>query len=428
MKYYDPDSSNHSSVLNLPIKLDKIELEKTINMQLGEVIYEDNDFSDGLLIKATRQLDVTLEISDQKVKYTVPINLWVKKDVMITTVKAEGSLILEFETIYKVNPDWQLETKTEMSKYEWTEAPVVKLGFGNLNVTSIANQFIEQAKGQLSSAIDEQIKNLIDLKSEVGQAWNEMQSPILVSEEYKTWLLMNPDSVRLTPLVTKGDVIESIVVITAQPRMYMGEKPTIHTSAKLPDFQFTDKPPREDFSLFLGSEISFEEAERIIKQNMIGEIYNYGKRSIKVEDISLYGQGNKLVLKTSLSGSYEGEVFFTGKPEYNERKNEIVMKEVDFDFSSKKTLMKTASWLFKGTLKKTIQENLNFHLNENLDAAQKAIEQELENFDLGPGIKLVGNLNELNVSHVYVSTSGLNVKVGLAGKLHIKVKKFTSSN
>lgn len=425
MENYDPDANTKSSVLNLPIKIYKSELEKTINQQLGEVIFEDDDYSDGLLIKATKQADVSLEIADKIVRYSVPINLWVKKDVMITSVEAEGSLVLEFETNYGIQPNWQLETNTQLKKYEWTRTPVVKLGIGNLNVTSIANQFIEKAKSQLAAAIDDQVKSLIDLKGEINEAWKKMQNPILVSEEHKTWLLMSPDSVRLTPLATIGNIIESTVIITAKPRLFMGQKPESHSNAALPNFQFTDNPRNQDFSIFLGSEIPFEEAERITRENIVGENYNYGKRKVKVEEISLYGQGNKLVVKTNLSGSYEGDVYLTGKPEYNDRKNEIVMKEVDFDFSSKKTLMKTASWLFKGSLKKTIQDNLNFHLNENLEAAQKAIEFELENFDLGPGIKMVGNLNEINVSHVYISTTGINVKVGLSGKLHIEVNEFS---
>src|SRR5690606_20227519 len=106
MENFDPDANANASILNLPIKLSKTELEKTINHQLGETIYEDNDFSDGLLIKATRQSDITLQIAEQKVSYKVPINLWVKKDVVITNVNAEGSLILEFETAYNIKPDW----------------------------------------------------------------------------------------------------------------------------------------------------------------------------------------------------------------------------------------------------------------------------------------------------------------------------------
>lgn len=428
MAYYDPDARAGASMLNLPIKLYKAELEKTINQQIGDVIFQDDDFSDGLMIKATRQADITLEIADQRVKYKVPITLWVKKDVMITSVDAEGSLDLEFETAYDVKPDWTLSTQTTLTTYEWTQTPVVKLGFGKLNVTSIANQFIEQAKGQLAGAIDDQVKKLIDLKSEINKAWTELQQPILVSEEYNTWLLMHPDTLRLTPLKTIEEIIETTVVITAKPKMSMGSKPTTTGEAPMPNFQYIDEAPTKEFSLYLGSEIPFEEAEAIAQKNMVGETYSYGKRKVKVENIEMYGKGNKLAINTTLSGSYNGDVLLLGKPEYHERKNEIVLKDVDFDFSTQKVLMKTATWLFKGSLKNTIEENLNFHLTENLEAAQTAIEAELENFELGPGMKILGNLDELNVSHVYVSTTGIHVKVGLSGKLALEVKDFMSRN
>ena len=424
MEFYDPDAKSDASLLNLPIKLYKTELEKTINDQLGEVIYEDNDYSDGLLIKATKQADIALHVSDHKVSYKVPIKLWVKKDVILTNVTAEGALDLEFETAYDIKPDWQLETKTNLTKYEWTQAPVVKLGFGNLNVKSIANQFIDQAAKELTSSIDNQVKQLIDLKSEVAKAWQELQKPILVSKEYNTWLLMNTDSVHLAPLNTVGDMIESTVIITARPRMTLGSQPSASKALPIPNFRYAENANGKDFAIYLGSEIPFSEAERIAKQNMAGETYTYGKRKVKVENVKISGQGNKLAVKTTLSGSYVGDVTLIGRPEYHDRKNEIILKNVDFDFSAKRTLMKTASWLFKSPLKKTIEENLNFHLNENLLSAQKAIETELENFQLGPGIKIISNLEELNVSHVYIDTRGINVKVGLTGELALEITNF----
>ncbi|MEO1261568.1 MAG: DUF4403 family protein [Bacteroidota bacterium] len=424
MEFYDPDANSTISLLNLPIKLYKSELEKTINEQLGEVIYEDDDYSDGLMIKATKQADISMYVSDHKVSYKVPIKLWVKKDVILTSVTAEGALDLEFETAYDVKPDWELETKTSLTRHEWTKAPIVKLGFGNLNVESIANQFIGQAAKELTSSIDKQVKKLIDLKSEVAKAWEELQEPILVSDEYKTWLIMNTDSVRLTPLNTIGEMIESTVIISARPRMMMGNKPEVASKTSIPNFKYAENTADKNFAIYLGSEIPFAEAERIARQNMVGETYSYGKRKVTVEAIELRDQGNKLAVKTTLSGSYVGDVTLIGRPEYHDRKNEIVLKNVDFDFSAKRTLMKTASWLFKSPLKKTIQENLNFHLNENLLLAQKAIETELENFELGPGIKIISSLEELNVSHVYINTKGINVKVGMTGELALEVSNF----
>lgn len=422
MEYYDPDSTANASTLNLPIKLYKAELENTINLQLGEVIYEDSDYSDGLLIKATRQENISIDIEDQKVIYTVPIKLWVRKDVIITAVDAEGALNLVFETAYSVQPDWELLTHTNLKEYSWTKTPIVKLGIGNLNVTSIANQFIEKAKGQIAKSIDDQVGELIDLKGEINRAWTELQKPILLSPDYNSWLLMQPDSLSLTPLQTVDEHIECTVVVRANPKIILGSEPSSYSSQPMPNFKYISAPPDEDFVIYFGSEIPFGEAERIAQSQMLGESFSYGRKRVKVENLTISGEGNKLKVSTLLSGSYEGVVHFTAKPDYNDRKNEITLKDVDFDFETKSTLLKTASWLFKGSLKKSIQENLNFHLNENLQIMQETIETQLENFELAPGVTIMGNLDELNVSHIYVSATSLNVKVGLKGKMLLEIK------
>lgn len=422
-EYYDKmESENKVSVLNLPVRIHRPELEKVINEQLGDVLFEDNELrGDGLMIKATKMADITLEVEGKTVKYKVPIDLWVRKDIAITSVDAEGALELEFVTNFEVKPDWEFITETEITTYTWVRKPVVKLGIGNLNVTSIANQFIEQAKGDIATQIDTQVRELFDLKTEVAKAWKEIQEPFLVSEEHSTWLFMNPTSVGLTPLTSKDDQIQSTVVISSIPHLKIGERPTTMQASQLPDFQFLESSSKDDFTIFLSSEIPFHEAERLSRENMIGETFSYGKRTVKIEDIELYGQGNKLVVKTSLSGSYNGDIYLIGKPEYNARKNKVELEKLEFEASTKKALLRSAAWLFKGSLKRKIQDEMNFYLTQNLDDTSDAIQSEMEKLELAPGLELHGELSDLSVSNVYIGAEAIHVKVGMYGKLTLEL-------
>ncbi|MCB0519480.1 MAG: DUF4403 family protein [Saprospiraceae bacterium] len=410
------------STINIPIRLYKNDLLKGITGELGSVLYEDKNLADdGMMMKVTRRDGLTLNVDSQEITYTVPMDLWVKKDVAISTVEAEGSLSLDFITQFHIKNDWSLETKTTVSGYHWLREPVVKLGFANLPVTSIANVFINQTKQDFAATIDQEVNDMLDLKKEIENVWQEINQPFLISEEYATWLVLNPQSISMTPFTTKGDRIEGILSVVTRPTVFLGEKPPARPIGKIPAFQ-QGQSDGEDFTLFLSTEIPFKEAERLTKENMIGETFSYANKHVKVEDVELYGQGNKLVINTQLSGDYNGNVYFTGKPEYNARKNRIEMTNVDFDFTSKKALMKSASWLFKGTLKKKVQESLDFYLRENLDETKNAIQQEFENYELAPGISMKANLNELNVSHVYIATEGIRVRIGMNGNLNVDVK------
>ncbi len=410
------------SSINIPIRIYKDELLQSINQQLGEVIYADNNMEDdGMAFQAKKREGITLNIDGQFIKYLIPLDLWIKKDVFLSTVEAEGSLALEFQTQYQILEDWTLETKTTVSNYNWIKKPVVKLGFAELPITPIANIILNQAKTQLAGAIDEEVKAAFDLKASMQNAWKEMNEPYLLSPEYQAWLRLQPQSMEMTPLTAVGNTIQSTVTVFSRPLISIGEKPKTEKPGYLPDFKQSAGVP-DNFNLFLDTSIPFGEAQRISKQNMQGEVFSYGNKQVTVEDVELFGQGNKLVVNTKLKGSYNGNVYLIAQPKFNDKRNKIELADVDFDFSTQKSLLKSASWLFKGSLKKKVQENLNFYLDYNLKETEETIRKELENYPLAPGINLRGALDQLSVSHVYVAADAIRVQIGLSGNLNLEIK------
>jgi hypothetical protein len=374
-----------------------------------------------MAIRAKKQENISIDITDKEIKYRVPVDLWVKKDVTISTVEAEGAIALEFVTKYNILPDWSLHTETQLVGHKWLKEPVLKLGFADLPVTAISNLLLNQVKASFAKSIDKEVKSVFDLRKEMELTWKGMHDPFLLSEEYRTWLLLNPQTVGMAPLRTNGNTVESTVVIVTRPSVYLGEKPMSTGLAKLPHFAFSEALA-DNFTLFLNTEVPFGEAERLSRQNMVGEVFSYKNKQVRVEDVGLYGQGNKLVVRTNLKGSYNGDVYLIAEPAYDAAANKIELKNVEFDFSSQKALLKTASWLFKGPMKKHVQENLNFFLNYNLDDARNAIQEQLRGYELSPGIQLNGLLEELTVSNVYIAANAIKVRIGLKGKLNLDVK------
>jgi hypothetical protein len=421
--YENANLESDPSTISIPVKLFKSELLQSINQQIGDVLYEDNNMKDdGMMLRAKKRENISIDLSGQEIKYRVPLDLWIKKDVMISNVEAEGSLALDFITRYNIREDWTLETKTEVSGYNWLKKPVVKLGFADLPITSIANLVLNEAKSELAGSIDKEVKDLFDLKTQMKNAWKELNDPFMISEEYNAWMLLNPQSISMTPFAASGNTIHSTVTVVSRPSILVGDKPASPVVAPaLPNFR-QEYLSGNDFTLFLNTAISFREAERISKQNMVGETFNYGKKTVTVQDIELYGQGNKLVVNTKLQGSYNGNVYFVAKPEYNAQRNKIELDDVDFDFSTQKFLLKSASWLFKGPLKNKVQENLDFYLNYNLEDAKKMIQEELKDYAIAPGINLNGELADLTISHVYVASDAIKVRIGMKGKLNLDVK------
>ncbi|RMG78705.1 MAG: DUF4403 family protein, partial [Bacteroidetes bacterium] len=391
--------------------------------QLGEVLFEDNNLADGLSLKATKGGDFEVEISGQEIQYRLPIDLWVKKSTFLGNARAEGRLALEMKTRFDIQPDWTLQTQTEVAHYEWLQKPVLKLGFANLPIQFIANRVLERVKGTLAAAVDENIHDAFDLRKEMDTFWKDLFTPVFLSEDFRTWLLFNPLKIRLTPFKNTSDGVIATVVVEAQPKIIVGEKPETNPPRPLPHFEHADTTDNT-FLLVMETRISFEEAERLTNENLTGQRFSAAGKSVTVKGVEMSGKGNKLVVNTLLSGDYDGHLYFTGEPRYNDRKNKIELEKVELDFSSQRFLLKSASWLFKGALRKAIQDNLDFYLEENLLEIKKMVREQLTNYQISKGVFLRGDLDEVSVSHVFIAPDGIHVRLGLAGAVNLDVKGF----
>lgn len=410
------------SLINIPIRINAEELQRSLNTQMEGLLYDDKDINDGddMMVKAEKKDDISLEIDSQMVKYRVPLGLWIKYDAGFMDVEATGDIALNFQTSFNINPDWSMQTITTIEGYEWLKKPRVSMIGITLPIGFIADIVLKNSKATIAQAIDDQVKNNLDLKRMIGGAWQQMYSPLLVSEEYKTWLTIVPQTISMTPLIVDDGEIVSTVVVESKPEVLVGAQPATPSPQPLPPFEYR-QVAAEDFSVTLRSRITFDEVQRLAQTQLKGQTFESGKRSVTVKDIAITGQGSRLLVETQLSGSYEGKIKLSARPIYNQRRDAIDIKDMDFTLETKNVLYKTAGWLLKGTLRKEIQKNIDFILDDNMKAVQKQLQEQLKNYPITNQIFLNGNLDQLNIQNAFVTVDGLLVDVALRGQLQVQV-------
>lgn len=422
LQYSNMESTaQDTSIIVIPVTIVKKELERNINQNLPTVLYEDNSTSeDGLAFRASRRDSVSIDFANDTILYNVPLNLWFRKSLAITSVTGQGALELNFRTHFDIDREWNLHTETEISGYHWIEKPGINIGFASIPITPVVDYFLEQSKGQIAASIDTLIKEQFSLRQTMDTTWKELQDPIFLSEDYNTWLLLNPTGLRISPIRNAEDSLLIKAYASAKPRIYVGPIPPVGEPQPLPPFE-NNEPETNEIALNIKTAVDFAEATRISKANMVGETFDFGKRKVKVEDISISGKGNQLAVRTTLSGSYNGDIVFVGKPDYNLSKNKIRIEKLTVDFTSKKKLLKTAAWLFKGKLKKEIESTLNTYLEEYLTELFSELEETLKFYELAPGIVLTGSLGEVELSKLYVSVDAINFQISLKGRTTVRI-------
>ena len=422
MESYEEGLEPPVSMINIPIDIEVQELEGALNKELEGVLYEDNDLKDGdkMMIRAEKSNKIQLAVEDEAVKYRLPLKLWIKYDLGISKVEAEGDITIDFKTEIELTEKWEVITRTSVLDHKWDRKPRVKLGFVDLPIGFIVDLVLKNSKETLTTSIDDLVKENFDLRGQVEEAWKLMFKPTLVSEEYSTWLTINPEKIGMTPIKMEPGKISSLLFIEGSPQVKVGAEPRGVYPKPLPDLLIQDSE-LTDFTLFLNTDISYDEAERLAKREIVGETFSQGKRSVTITNLEMYGQGNKIVVNTSLQGSYNGSIYLTGEPVYDPRKNTVDIKDLEYTLDTKNFLFKSAGWLLKSTIKNQIQDNLNFLMDYNLKEMQNQFQEQLREYKVSDGITVFGDLAEMNLQNAYLSPKGMVIQIGLKGNINVKV-------
>lgn len=425
MESYNDMVTEKRSVISIPVELGIKELERSLNAQLKGVIYEDNNLKDDkIAIRAIKNHDLQISVDSQSIRYRVPLDLLVQYDAGFTTLSGQGEIALDMQTSFNIKPNWALETQTAIISYEWLRKPRLSMGGINVPVGLLANLILDNGKSRIAGMIDEQLASNFKMNELIASTWKQMYSPVLVSPAYNTWLVVNPKNIGLSSFYMQADSLSTNIIIEGYPSLVVGDKPADVLPSPLP--LFSRKPESyEGFLLNLGAEISYDEAENIAREQIVGQTYSYRRRAVRVEDIELFGQGDLVIVNTRLSGSYNGNIYLQGRPTYNAERNSIELKNLEFTLDTRSFLFKSAGWLLKGPIRNGIEDNMNFLLDANLSYTREMLQEQLDNYSIAPGVKLLTRVNDLSIRDVLVVRNGLYADVFVSGDLKIVVDELT---
>ena len=134
------------------------------------------------------------------------------------------------------------------------------------------------------------------------------------------------------------------------------------------------------------------------------ENYALGKEKIKITALKLFPAGEKLGIEIGFTGTKKGVFYLLGSPHFDNSKNVLALKNVEYDLSTKNVLIKTAKWLLDETIRKKLESQMVFDTTELVTLTKKSINESL-NQNMGNGIKTQGKLRldrkstRLNSSH-----------------------------
>ncbi len=414
------------STISVPINILIEELVRNINTSLGgKALYEDYSYddngNDGLMMNAWKSQDITMFFSGNTIKYRLPIKLWIKKRLFIGEAEATGDLAISFKTTYAVNPDWSLTTRTEVEYHEWLTPPVLKTGIGEIGIETISNLAINRSKKNLATTVDRVVSQQLSLKPYLEEIWTSLQAPVLMSEEYKMWVKTTPLKIGMTPMITDWNALRTKITLECLNDVTFGEKPLFRENSKLPDLALLSDTG-DEFQMQFATDVPFPEAERLAKGIMLGQVFESGKKKVRIDDLKIWGQNDKIIILSQLSGSFNGKIYFIGRPRFNVIKNTVEVVDLDFHVDTKNLLYKSASWIFQGPIKKQMAAAMVFPMDENLKELKTSVQETLNHYEISSSILLTGTLDSIKVLDTRLTPSGIRVDIFSKGKVNVEIR------
>jgi len=150
------------------------------------------------------------------------------------------------------------------------------------------------------------------------------------------------------------------------------------------------------------------------------------KKHIIIEETKVSGNENgDLLIQLDFKGSFNGSVFFTGRPVYNTDKKTIEVQNMEYDLKTKSLLLKTAKWLFNKRIISELKKYTSFEMSGYYQTASATLNAWL-NKEWTKGIRGSGTVSELKLTALHALPQHLLIRSNCIGKLSVLVSELNT--
>jgi len=379
-----------SSSVNVKYELSKAALQDTFNTIIDYYLAGEMELEAmGMDVVVEKNDDAVILLEGRKVLSSLPIKISVSKNTILSKIKADGILQLDFATEVDIDSSWNLVTKTTLDHYEWTKEPQLSLGAFSIPVGSLANGIIEKSKAEFEKQIDQSGNDQLSIRDKVLDVIKYVEKPIELDTILNSWVTLRPEGVYLSEFRNLEDWFKGDLTVKSKTRITETEPTDVIPGIKLPEYSC-----RLNFVL----DISFDNINEYLNANFKGKSFESKGKSITIHEIDLSRKGKKLVTRAKVSGAVNGDVYVTGTPIFDNAAQTFYADQVDVELKTNNVFHKAGAWLAKGKIKNELKDLLRFSIKDNISAIQEQLNREVERYSVKDELILQADIKDINVN------------------------------
>lgn len=428
---YDHMAPTEPSRLHVPVYVTREALADVVNAQLPAVLIDDDDFGgNGFELQVLRagrtelafRQNPTLPTEAPRLYYEVPLKIVLRKDALITKLRADGEITMKFSTVLGLKPTWEVTSRTELLGHRWTRRPQLGIGSLSIPIETLTNAVLDRVRREIARGIDQGIQDNVSLRPALEATLAGLATPQVLSADYGGYLRAEPVAIGVAPLREEAGGIGTTLQVDLRTSLTLSEPATARTPRLPPNTGVEGE--LDGFELSIQSLLGFKEMANILSKTLVDTTITASGRSATIKEVEVYGQGERLVVGVRLTGDYVGWAYLRARPVFDADSDRMELKDVDLALDTKNILYRTIGVLFRGRIVKALDQQIGDQVAAQLAAARTAIGEQLAGTEVISGVRVNGRADNVRISEALVTEDGLSAEIRFGGSLRVTLEKI----
>lgn len=306
--------------------------------------------------------------------------------------------------------DWKIGARnTKLVAALVDPCTVTALG---VDATKTLQGVIDKQMALFAAEADTAIPTVGDFKPLADSLWQSFLEPTALDSTNTLWLVLDPQTVQVTPFAGNGPSIITTMVLYARPRVIAGAKPAVRRKP-LPVLALGSAPP--EYSVPVSVELPFAELERRAALLLAQET---SSGSVRVDSVHVRGMRDSVRIDLTVSGSLRGRLSLTSRLRWDAAAREIRLDDLDWSLESRGKLSRVKATLGAPLVGRAVRRATNggrVALGAQLDSVRAELMRKL-NGPMAPGVVMGSSVRDLQILDVTATATAFVVKARLTGQ------------
>lgn len=312
--------------------------------------------------------------------------------------------------------DWKIGARNSALQATLLDPCLVSV-FG-VNATSTLQDVLNRQLATFAAQADTAIPATANLALLADSLWRSFIEPTALDSAGSLWLLLEPEAVRVAPLVGVGPSFRTAIVLYARPRIVSGARPAVRMRP-LPVLSLGDAPV--NFDMPISVELPFVEIERRAATLLAAETASGG---VRVDGVHVRGGGDSVFVDLDVSGSLRGRLSLVSRLRWDATAQEIRLDDLDWSLESRGMLSRVKATLAAPLIGRAVRRATlggRVPLGAQLDSVRAELMRKL-NGGVSPGVMLGSSVTSLRITGVSATATAIVVRARLGGQAGVFIQ------